>query len=142
MLLAGVGLAAVLVWAGVIERQPTSPSPAGSRATPIPADAWQDVASWASSGDDDSPQFHISAGIWRVLWIAVHDAVGDGSFAVHIYNSDGLFLLNLYDTAGDPERNFDGPLRGALGVPDAVAGDYFLRVVTDRVYEVTVQETR
>ena len=142
LLLAAVGVAAILVWAGVIERQPTpTPAPVAlPAATPIPADAWQDVASWVSSGRDDSPPFHVSADAWRVMWVATNDSVGDGSFAVHIYNPDGLFLLNLYDTADDPKRNFDGPIRGTLGVPGA--GDFFIRVITDRDYQVTVQEPR
>ena len=141
VLLATVALAAVLVWAGVIERQPTSVS---APATPTAFDAsaveWVDVASWQSSGDDNSPPFNIEAETWQVVWVAVNDSVGDGSFAVHIYKPDGLFLLNLYDTADDPKRNFDGPIRGTLGVQGS--GDFFIRVITDRDYQVTVQEPR
>ena len=127
-------MAAVVVLTGIFERPPTPTLP-----NPLTAE-WDDVTAWESSGDYDSPPFHIQAEIWRVTWVAPHDSVGDGSFAVHVYNPDGLFLLNLYDTANDPERNFDGPFRGSLGLPGP--GDYFLRIITDRDYQVKIQEQR
>ena len=143
VLLAGAGLAAILVWTGVIERQPGTPA-ASAVVTPSAPDLssleWFDVATWDSSGNDDSPPFHIKAEIWRVMWRSLHDSVGNGSFAVDIYNGDGTYFLDLYDTASTPETNFDGPLTGTLGI-DA-PGDFFLRISTSRKYEVTVQELR
>ena len=135
--LAAIVLAAVLVWTGIGDRQPTpAPPPAPDPST----FEWHDVASWESSGDDDSPPFHISAGSWRVIWAAPHDSVEDGSFAVHVYNPNGLFVVSLYDTADDPYRNFDGPMRGTLKLGGP--GDFFLRIKTARAYQVTVQELR
>ena len=135
--LAAVALAAILVWTGIGDRQPAPVTPP----TPDPSTfEWHDVASWESSGSDDSPSFHVSADTWRVMWVAPDDSVGDGSFAVHVYNPDGLFLLNLYDTGDSLGVSFDGPLRGTLGLPGP--GDYFLRVKTDRDYSVTIQELR
>ena len=139
VLLAGAGLAAILVWTGVIERQPGTP--AETRSTPDSSTLdWHEIASWESSGDDDSPHFQIDAETWRVMWVAPHDQVADGAFAVHVYRPDGLFLLNLYDTADSPEIDFKGPLRGTLGLPGP--GEYFLRMITARDYQVTIQELR
>lgn len=134
VLLAGVGVAAILVWAGVIERQPTSSAPASSTFE------WLDVSSWESAGGGDSPPFRIEAETWRVVWVATHDSIGDGSFTIHVYSPDGLFLLNLYDTADSQSVNFDGPIRGTLGLPGP--GEYFLRITTDRDYHLAVQEQR
>ena len=131
-----VALAAILVWTGIGDREPT-PAPVTRDPSTF---SWQDVASWESSGDGDGPPFHISAETWRVMWVAPHDEVGDGSFGVDVYDTDGLFLLNLYDTADAPRIVFDGPLRGTLGLPGP--GDFFLRTVTARDYQVTVQELR
>jgi len=152
--LIGVGLAAILVWTGVLERQTNSepvtaarvtpPRVTPPRVTPPALDPstfeWYDVASWDSSGDDDSPPFHIEAEFWRVMWVAPHDSVGDGSFAVAVYNADGTYYSDLYDTADSIGMKFDGPLSGTLAVPGA--GGYFLRLTTARDYEVTVQEAR
>ena len=142
--LIGVGLAAILVWTGVLERQTNSEPVTAARVTPPALDPstfeWYDVASWDSSGDDDSPAFQIEAEFWRVMWVAPHDSVGDGSFTVAVYNADGTFYFDLYDTADNIEMIFDGPLSGTLGLPGA--GGYFLRVTTARDYEVTVQEAR
>ena len=52
---------------------------------------WYDVVSWESSGENDSPAFHVSADSWRVNWVAPHDTEGDGRFAIHVYNPDGEF---------------------------------------------------
>ena len=142
--LIGVGLAAILVWTGVLERQTNSEPVTAARVTPPVLDPstfeWYDVASWDSSGDDDSPPFQIEAETWRVMWVSPHDLVADGAFAVHVYRPDGLFLLNLYDSADSAGIDFAGPLRGALGLPGP--GEYFLRIFTARDYQVTVQELR
>ena len=142
VLLAAVSVAAILVWAGVIERQPTpatvAPELVTRTAPGSSAFAWFDVASWESSGNDVSPPFHIEAGIWRVMWVTPHDSAGDGSFAIDVYNGDGTYALDLYDTADNVGIDFGGPLRGTLGVRGA--GDYFLQIRTARDYEVTVQE--
>ena len=148
VLLAGAGLAAILVWTGVIESQPSTPATVAT-ATVAPAlvtrtalgssaFAWFDVASWESSGNDVSPPFHIEAGIWRVMWVTPHDSAGDGSFAIDVYNGDGTYALDLYDTADNVGIDFGGALRGTLGVREE--GDYFLQIRTARDYEVTVQE--
>ena len=119
---------------GVQEQEPVA-----GQQTPILSNlSWADVTSWKSTGTDDSPPFHISAETWRVLWVAAH--APDGSFAVHVYKPNGLFVVSLYDTADDPDRNFDGPLRGVLRLGGP--GDFFLRIKTARDYEVTVQELR
>ena len=137
--LAAVGLAAILVWTGIGDRPPT-PAPT-TPPTPDPSTfQWQDIASWDSSGDDDSPSFHVSAETWRVMWVTPHDTVADGSFAIHVYNPDGLFLLELYNTRDSAGIDFAGPLRGTLGLPGP--GDFFLRTITARDYQVTVQELR
>ena len=147
VLLAAVSVAAILVWAGVIERQPTpatvttatvAPALVTRTAPESSAFAWFDVGSWESSGNDVSPPFHIEAGIWRVMWVTPHDSAGDGSFAIDVYNGDGTYALDLYDTADNVGIDFGGPLRGTLGVRGA--GDYFLQIRTARDYEVTVQE--
>ncbi len=152
VLLAAVSVAAILVWAGVIERQPTPATVATAPVAPATvapalvtrtapgssAFAWFDVASWESSGNDVSPLFHIETGIWRVMWVTPHDSVGDGSFAIDVYNGDGTYALDLYDTADNVGIDFGGALRGTLGVRGA--GDYFLQIRTTRDYEVTVQQ--
>ena len=147
VLLAAVSVAAILVWAGVIERQPTpatvitatvAPELVTRTAPGSSAFAWFDVASWESSGNDVSPLFHIEAGIWRVMWVTPHDSAGDGSFAIDVYNGDGTYALDLYDTADNVGIDFGGSFRGTLGVRGA--GDYFLKIRTARDYEVTVQE--
>ena len=147
VLLAAVSVAAILVWAGVIERQPTpatvitatvAPELVTRTAPGSSAFAWFDVASWESSGNDVSSVFHIEAGIWRVMWVTPHDSAGDGSFAIDVYNGDGTYALDLYDTADNVGIEFGGALRGTLGVRGA--GDYFLQIRTARDYEVTVQE--
>ena len=142
--LIGVGLAAILVWTGVIERQTDSEPVTAATVSPPALDPstfeWYDVASWDSSGDDDSPTFQIEAEFWRVMWVAPHDSVGDGSFTVAVYNADGTYYSDLYDTADSIGMKFDGPLSGTLAVPGA--GGYFLRLKTARDYEVTVQEAR
>lgn len=147
VLLAAVSVAAILVWAGVIERQPTpatvitatvAPELVTRTAPGSSAFAWFDVASWESSGNDVSPLFHIETGIWRVMWVTPHDSAGDGSFAIDVYNGDGTYALDLYDTADNVGIDFGGSLRGTLGVRGA--GDYFLQIRTARDYEVTVQE--
>ena len=142
--LIGVGLAAILVWTGVVERQANSEPVTAATVTPPALDPstfeWYDVASWDSSGDDDSPPFQIEAEFWRVVWVAPHDSVGDGSFTVAVYNADGTYYFDLYDTADSRGSIFDGPLSGTLAVPGA--GGYFLRLKTARDYEVTVQEAR
>ena len=137
--LAAVALAAVLVWTGIGDRQPTpvSVTPPASNLSTI---EWVDVSSWESSGGGDSPPFHISAETWRVQWVAAHDSVGDGSFAVHVYKPNGLFVVDLYDTADSPQISFDGPLRGTLALPGP--GDFFLRTITARDYQVTVLQPR
>lgn len=139
VLLAVVSLAAILVWTGVIERQPST-APGTPSAPDTPTSEWLEIASWESSGGGDSLPFPVSADTWRVMWTASHDSVGDGRFALQVYNPDGLFLLELYDTANNPDRNFDGPLRGTLGVPGP--GDFFIRTITTRDYNLTVQELR
>ena len=144
MILAAVVLAAILIWTGNSDRQ-TNPSPVTTALeTPTAPDPstleWLNVTSWDYSSDDVSPPFHISARTWRVMWKAPHDSVGDGSFAVDVYNGDGTYFLDLYDTADAPGRSFDGPLTGTLGID--VRGDFFLRVSTTRNYEITVQELR
>ena len=142
--LIGVGLAAILVWTGVVERQTNSEPVTAATVTPPALDPstfeWYDVVSWDSSGDDDSPSFQIEAEFWRVMWVAPHDSVGDGSFTVAVYNADGTYYFDLYDTADSISVIFDGPLTGTLNVPGA--GGYFLRVATARDYEITVQEAR
>ena len=142
--LAAVALAAVLVWTGIGDRQPTPAPVTQQPVTQTTLDPstfeWQDVASWDSSGDDDGPPFQISAETWRVHWRTPRDPGGDGSLAIHVYNPDGLFLLTLYDTADSPGFDFDVPLTGTLGLPGP--GDFFLRIITARDYQVTVQELR
>ena len=144
MLLAGVGLAAVLILTGVIEGKPTpaqqSPLPVSTPALDPSTFEWTDVASWESSGDDDSPPFHISGDSWRILWVTPRDSVGDGSFAIHVYDPNGLFLVDLFDTAHAPESDFDAPIRGGLHLSDP--GDYFIRVKTAREYQLTIQQLR
>ena len=139
-----VGLAAILVWTGVLERQTNSEPVTAAKVTPPAFDPstfeWYDVTSWDSSGDDDSPPFHVEAEFWRVMWVAPHDSVGDGSFTVAVYNADGTYYSDLYDTADSIGMKFDGPLTGTLAVPGA--GGYFLRFTTARDYEVTVQQAR
>ena len=135
--LAAVALAAVRVWTGIGDRQA---APVTSRAPDTSALEWHDIASWESSGSSDSPSFHVSAETWRVTWSAAHDGVGDGSFAIHVYNPDGLFLLELYDTANTPGFDFDGPLHGTLG--HLGPGDFLLRIKSARDYKITVQEPR
>ena len=142
--LIGVGLAAILVWTGVVEWQTNSEPVTVTTVTPLALDLstfeWDDVASWDSSGDDDSPHFQIEAEFWRVVWVAPHDSVGDGSFTVAVDYADGTYYSDLYDTADSIGMKFDGPLSGTLAVPGA--GGYFLRLTTARDYEVTVQEAR
>ena len=119
------------------EPRPTRPIAATPDASTL---QWHDVASWESSGDDDSPSFHISADSWRILWDAPHDTEGDGEIAIHVYNPDGYFVRLLYDTAHSPELNLEGSLRGSLDMQDP--GEYFLRALTGRDYHLTVQELR
>ena len=142
--LAAMALAGMLVWYGTGDTKDagsTEPSSRLPQPTPDPSTLdWVDVTAWQSSGNDESPRFHISAGTWRVIWLAPHDGVGDGSFAVDVYNSDGTYYLDLYDTADHLGLKFDGPLRGTLGIDGP--GDFFLRLRTARDYEVTVQELR
>ncbi len=142
--LAAMALAGMLVWYGTGDTKDagsTEPSSRLPQPTPDPSTLdWVDVTAWQSSGNDESPRFHISAGTWRVMWHAPHDGVGDGSFAVDVYNSDGTYYLDLYDTADHLGLKFDGPLRGTLGIDGP--GDFFLRLRTARDYEVTVQELR
>lgn len=139
-LLAAVALGSALIWTLIGVEQPT-PTTAAALPAPDPsALEWYDVASWESSGNNDSAAFHISADSWRVLWEAPHDSVGNGKFAIHVYNPDGFFVRLLYDTADYPESELDGSLRGSLVVLDS--GDYFLRALTSRDYHLTVQELR
>ncbi len=142
--LAAMALAGMLVWYGTgdtKDAESTEPSSRLPQPTPDPSPLdWVDVTAWQSSGNDESPRFHISAGTWRVMWLTPHDGVGDGSFAVDVYNSDGTYYLDLYDTADHSGLKFDGPLRGTLGIHGP--GDFFLRLRTARDYEVTVQELR
>ena len=142
--LAAMALAGMLVWYGTgdtKDAESTEPSSRLPQPTPDPSTLdWGDVTAWQSSGNDESPRFHISAGTWRVMWLTPHDGVGDGSFAVDVYNSDGTYYLDLYDTADHLGLKFDGPLRGTLGIHGP--GDFFLRLRTARDYEVTVQELR
>jgi hypothetical protein len=142
--LAAVTLAAVLVWSGIGDRPPPPAPATPAPVTPMAPDPstleWRDVATWQSSGNDENPVFHISAATWRVMWAAPNDEVGDGSFALDVYNGDGTYFRDLYDTADHLGRSFDGPLRGSLGINGG--GDFFLRVRTARNYEVTVQELR
>ncbi len=102
---------------------------------------WTDVTSWDGEGNGDSPKFRISTQVWRVLWNAEPDEVGSGEFVVHIYNDDGTFFLNLFDSK---EHGLNirkgGPITGTLGVKGQ--GDFFLRIMTNRSYEVTIQERR
>ena len=142
--LAAMALAGMLVWYGTGDTKDAgSTEPSSRLPQPTPDTStldWVYVTAWQSSGNDESPRFHISAGTWRVMWLAPHDGVGDGSFAVDVYNSDGTYYLDLYDTADHLELKFDGPLRGTLGINGP--GDFFLRLRTARDYEVTVQELR
>jgi len=142
-----MALAGILVWYGTVGQRNGDTNDAGStepsaqvpQPTPDPfALDWVDVTAWQASGNDESPSFHISAATWRVVWLAPHDSVGDGSFAVDVYNSDGTYFLELYDTAEHPEIGLDGPLGGTLGMRGP--GDFFLRLRTARDYDVTVQE--
>ena len=105
------------------------------------ASNWTDVTSWDGEGNGDSPQFRISTDVWRVLWDAAPDEIGQGEFVVHIYNDDGTFFLNLFDSKehGANIRK-GGPITGTLGVEGQ--GDFFLRIMTTRSYEVTIQERR
>ena len=113
----------------------------GNGDTPDPSTLnWVGVTAWQSSGNDESPSFHISEETWRVTWVAPVDLVGDGSFAVDVYKSDGTHLFDLYDTAGKKGIGSGGPLGGTLSMSGS--GDFFLRLRTARDYEVTVQELR
>ena len=105
------------------------------------ASGWTDVTSWEGEGNGDSSKFQISTEVWRVLWNAEPDEVGQGEFVVHIYNEDGTFFLNLFDSKehGDNIRK-GGPITGTLGVEGQ--GDFFLRIMTGRSYDVTIQERR
>ena len=142
--LAAMALAGMLVWYGTGDTKDAGSTEPSSRLPQPTSDPstldWVDVTAWQSSGNDESPRFHISAGTWRVMWLTPHDGVGDGSFAVDVYNSDGTYYLDLYDTADHLDLKFDGPLRGTLGIDGP--GDFFLRLRTARDYEVTVQELR
>ncbi len=75
------------------------------------------------------------------MWDAGPDKIGPGEFVVHIYNQDGTFFLNLFDSKehGSNIRK-GGPITGTLGVEGQ--GDFFLRIMTSRSYEVTIQERR
>ena len=75
-----------------------------------------------------------------MVWVAAHDGVGDGRFAVDVYNSDGTYYLDLYDTADHLGLEFDGPLLGTLCINGP--GDFYLYIRTTRDYEVNVQELR
>jgi hypothetical protein len=116
-------------------------SPSGT-STPRGAGAanWTDVTSWEGEGNGDSQKFHISTDVWRVLWNAESDQVGSGDFVVHIYNEDGTFFLNLFDSKEHGDNVRKGPLTGTLGVEGQ--GDFFLRIITTRSYDVTIQERR
>ena len=144
VILAAMALAGMLVWYGTGDTKDAESTEPSSRLPQPPPDPstldWVDVTAWQSSGNDESPRFHISAGTWRVMWLTPHDGVGDGSFAVDVYNSDGTYYMDLYDTADHLGLKFDGPLRGTLGIHGP--GDFFLRLRTARDYEVTVQELR
>ena len=134
-----MALGSALAWTLSGGEQPTPTT--AIQVTPDPSILeWFDVSSWESSGDDDSPAFHISADSWRVMWVAPHDVVGDGRFAIHVYNPDGFFVRVMYDTANSPELKLEGSLRGSLELPDS--GEYFLRALTGRDYHLTVQELR
>ena len=116
-------------------------SPSGT-STPRGAGAanWADVTSWEGKGNGDSPKFQISTEVWRVLWTAEPDKIGSGDFVVHIYNEDGTFFLNLFDSKEHGDNVRKGPLTGTLGVEGQ--GDFFLRIITTRSYDVTIQERR
>ncbi len=142
--LAAMALAGMLVWYGTGDTKDAGSTEPSSRLPQPTLDPstldWVDVTAWQSSGNDESPRFHISAGTWRVMWLTPHDGGGGGGFAVDVYNSDGTYYLDLYDTADHSGLKFDGPLRGTLGIHGP--GDFFLRLRTARDYEVTVQELR
>jgi hypothetical protein len=104
------------------------------------ASNWTEVTSWEGEGNGDSPEFRISTEVWRVLWNAESDEVGSGDFVVHIYNEDGTFFLNLFDSKEHGDNVRQGPITGTLGVEGQ--GDFFLRIMTDRSYDVTIQERR
>ncbi len=116
-------------------------SPSGT-STPGGAGAadWTDVTSWDGEGNGDSSKFRISTDVWRVLWNAESDQIGSGDFVVHIYNEDGTFFLNLFDSNEHGGNVRQGPLTGTLGVEGK--GDFFLRIITIRSYDVTIQERR
>ena len=102
---------------------------------------WTDITSWEGEGNGDSPKFRISTDVWRVLWDAEPDEAGQGEFVVHIYNEDGTFFLNLFDSkehGGNIRKG--GPITGTLGVEGQ--GEFFLRIMTGRSYDVTIQERR
>lgn len=122
------------------EVRPTNPSAQVPHPPARSTLDWVDVTAWRSSGNDESPSFHISAGTWRVAWLTPNDTVGDGSFALDVYNNDGTYFMGLYDTADHLGMVFDGPLRGTLGVIGS--GDFYLVFRTARDYEVAVQELR
>ena len=116
-------------------------SPSGTSTPGVAGGAnWTDVTSWEGEGNGDSSKFQISTDVWRVLWNAESDQVGSGDFVVHIFNEDGTFFLNLFDSKEHGDNVRQGPLTGTLGVEGQ--GDFFLRIITTRSYDVTIQERR
>jgi hypothetical protein len=99
-----------------------------------------DVDTWEGDGDGEGPRFHISSDVWRVTWVANTDSIGRGDFTVHIYNDDGTFYQSLFESSNLNDKTLEGPFRGTLGISGQ--GDFFLRILTTRSYDVTVQEVR
>lgn len=132
--LLAVAVAGILACFGQATQEPQVPTPE------VPPSEWVKLDKWVRTGDNDTPNFHVDSELWRVVWEANTDPVGRGDFIVHVYNVDGTFYKFLFDSELYDDSTLEGPLRGTLGIRGS--GDYFLRVITTRAYEIGVEEAR
>ena len=132
--LLAVVLAGIWASSGQATQQPQVPT------LEVPPSEWEELDTWDRGGDNDTQSFHVDSELWRVVWDADTDSVGQGDFIVHVYNVDGTFHKFLFDSTLYEDKTLKGPLRGTLGISGA--GDYFLRVSTTRSSNIGIEEAR
>ena len=101
---------------------------------------WQEFDRWEGQGNYATPPFHISGSEWRIDWLAEPDANSGGNLSIQLYTGNGVFLQELFNTELQEEATLKEQLQGAIGVTGP--GDFLLRIITSRSFEVTVQEFR
>lgn len=106
-----------------------APLPAGGSPPATGASAWRTVATWHGDGGKSTPAFTVD-GPWRVEWKTWPGRFGAGPFRIFVYEAGGDMVTVAADVTGQAQN------QRAMPHP----GTYYLKIIGEQPYTVTVQE--